>query len=134
MPPVDPDRWRALSPYLDQALDLPSDLARAEWLRSLSARDAALAADVRSLLDEHDAADESAFLEGALPIAFHPAPPSSLAGQIVGSYRLISLIGEGGMGSVWLAERCDGRFEGRVAVKLLNLALMGRAVRGAVSP
>jgi serine/threonine-protein kinase len=31
------------------------------------------------------------------------------------------------MGSVWLAERCDGRFEGRAAIKLLNLALMGRA-------
>ena len=31
------------------------------------------------------------------------------------------------MGSVWLAERCDGRFEGRAAVKLLNLALVGRA-------
>ena len=34
------------------------------------------------------------------------------------------------MGSVWLAERCDGRFEGRAAVKLLNIALMGRAVEG----
>ena len=33
----------------------------------------------------------------------------------------------GGMGSVWLAERCDGRFEGRAAVKLLNIALVGRA-------
>ena len=31
------------------------------------------------------------------------------------------------MGSVWLAERCDGRFEGRAAVKLLNIALVGRA-------
>ena len=31
------------------------------------------------------------------------------------------------MGSVWLAERCDGRFEGRAAVKLLNIAVMGRA-------
>jgi tetratricopeptide (TPR) repeat protein len=31
------------------------------------------------------------------------------------------------MGSVWLAERCDGRFEGRAAVKLLNMAVMGRA-------
>ncbi len=130
MPPVDPDRWRALSPYLDEALDLPSDEARAAWLASLAARDAALAADLRSLLDEHDAARESAFLEGAIGTAFHPGPTSSLAGQVVGSYRLISLIGEGGMGSVWLAERCDGRFEGRAAVKLLNLALMGRAVEG----
>jgi tetratricopeptide (TPR) repeat protein len=32
------------------------------------------------------------------------------------------------MGSVWLAERCDGRFDRRVAVKLLNIALVGRAV------
>ena len=31
------------------------------------------------------------------------------------------------MGSVWLAERCDGRFEARVAIKLLNIALMGRS-------
>ena len=50
----------------------------------------------------------------------------SLEGQVVGAYRLNSLIGQGGMGSVWLAERCDGRFEGRVAVKLLNIALIGR--------
>src|SRR5262249_40608066 len=36
-------------------------------------------------------------------------------------------IGQGGTGSVWVAERCDGRFHGRVAVKLLNIALIGRA-------
>src|SRR6185295_17532586 len=42
-------------------------------------------------------------------------------------YRLASVIGQGGMGTVWLAERCDGRFEGRAAIKLLNIALMGRA-------
>ena len=130
MPPVDPDRWRVLSPYLDEALDLTSDEERATWLRALAVHDAALAADLQSLLDEQLALDESKFLEGALPSAFHPASTSSLAGQIVGSYRLISLIGEGGMGSVWLAERCDGRFEGRAAVKLLNVALMGRAVEG----
>ncbi len=130
MPPVDPDRWRVLSPYLDEALDLTSDEDRATWLRSLAAHDAALAADLRSLLDEHHAVHESGFLEGAIPPAFRPASTSTLAGQVVGSYRLISLIGEGGMGSVWLAERCDGRFEGRAAVKLLNIALMGRAVEG----
>jgi eukaryotic-like serine/threonine-protein kinase len=59
---------------------------------------------------------------------FQPAEEMpSLAGQTLGAYRLISLIGQGGMGSVWLAERCDGRFEGRAAVKLLNIALLGRA-------
>ena len=53
--------------------------------------------------------------------------PAPLAGTVVGAYRLVSLIGQGGMGTVWLAERCDGRFEGRAAVKLLNAALVGRA-------
>ena len=97
MPPVDPDRWRVLSPYLDEALDLTSDEDRATWLRSLAAHDAALAADLRSLLDEHHAVHESGFLEGAIPPAFRPASTSTLAGQVVGSYRLVSLIGEGGM-------------------------------------
>src|SRR4029077_4891275 len=42
-------------------------------------------------------------------------------------YILVSQIGQGGMGSVWLAERNDGRFERQVAVKFLNVALMGRS-------
>ena len=40
--------------------------------------------------------------------------PASLAGQTIGAYTLISQIGQGGMGSVWLARRSDGRFEGQV--------------------
>jgi eukaryotic-like serine/threonine-protein kinase len=69
---------------------------------------------------------ESRFLEGAL-LAPGAALTGSLTGQILGSYRLVSPIGQGGMGSVWLAERCDGRFQGRAAVKLLNVAPLGRA-------
>jgi serine/threonine protein kinase/tetratricopeptide (TPR) repeat protein len=129
MPPVDPARWRELSPYLDEALDIPPD-ARASWLDSLSARDAHLAADLQALLEEHAAADEQKFLAGAVTTPLHSGRASSLVGQVVGAYRLVSLIGQGGMGTVWLAERCDGRFEGKAAVKLLNIALMGRAVEG----
>jgi len=129
MPPVDPARWRELSPYLDEALELPTE-ARAAWLAAVAARDSALASDLHALLAEQDAADERGFLEGAIPSPLQSSRTSSLAGQIVGAYRLVSLIGQGGMGSVWLAERCDGRFEGRAAVKLLNIALMGRAIEG----
>ena len=64
------------------------------------------------------------FLEDA-PAA--PPRSASLAGQTVGAYTLVEPIGQGGMGSVWLAQRSDGRFEGRVAVKLLNASLVGRA-------
>ncbi len=57
-----------------------------------------------------------------------PAPPvaATLAGRRLGAYTLVEAIGAGGMGSVWRARRSDGRYEGDVAVKLLNLALVAR--------
>jgi serine/threonine-protein kinase len=51
-------------------------------------------------------------------------PHDELDGLEVGAYTLERPLGHGGMGSVWLAHRTDGRFEGRVAVKLMNLALV----------
>ena len=57
-------------------------------------------------------------------------PP--LAGVTIGAYTLVSPIGHGGMGSVWLAERSDGRFEGQAALKLLNAALRRPRRRGAL--
>jgi len=126
MPPLSADRWRALSPYLDEALEIPT-VDRAAWLASIFARDKGLAVDLQTLLAEHDLLHDSHFLEQALPLTTRTELTQSLEGQIVGAYRLVSLIGQGGMGSVWRAERCDGRFEGQAAVKLLNIALMGRA-------
>jgi serine/threonine protein kinase/tetratricopeptide (TPR) repeat protein len=126
MAPLSADRWRALSPYLDEALEIPTG-ERGSWLASVFARDPRLAADLQKLLSEHDFVLESRFLEQPVSLGFRAAQTSSLAGETVGAYRLLSPIGQGGMGSVWLAERCDGRFDGRVAVKLLNIALIGRA-------
>ena len=126
MPPITPDRWRILSPYLDEALDIAAD-ERPAWLASIGLRDAALATDLKAMLAEHEVADHSGFLAGAVLDARLEQTPPSLAGQVLGAYRLVSLIGQGGSGSVWLAERCDGRFEGRAAVKLLNVALINRA-------
>ncbi|HET9831496.1 MAG TPA: serine/threonine-protein kinase [Vicinamibacterales bacterium] len=61
-------------------------------------------------------------------VSSHPDRPlASLAGQCVGAYTLESQIGQGGMGSVWLASRNDGRFERRVAIKFLNANVVGRA-------
>ena len=116
------DRWRALSPYLDQALELTVD-ERDPWLASLRRAQPALAADLESLLDERETLDRVGFLEGAA-VAIEPHP--SLAGLRVGAYTLVSPIGSGGMGTVWLAERSDGRFTRNAAVKLLNASLIGR--------
>src|SRR5579871_2971520 len=111
MRPVDPDLWRKLSPYLDELLELDPE-QRPAWLAGLRAEDPEIAGHLQRLLAERDAIEDSGFLERTVQVGLPPAPPS-LAGQVLGSYRLLSLIGQGGMGSVWLAERCDGRFEGR---------------------
>ena len=122
---LDVDLWRKLSPYLDEVLDIDPE-QRAGWLASLRVKEPGIAADLEKLLAERRAIDDTGFLEGVVQVGMRPASPS-LSGQVLGAYRLLSLIGQGGMGSVWLAERCDGRFEGRAAVKLLNIAVMGRA-------
>ena len=62
MTPLTPDRWRALSPYLDEALAMPAD-DRAAWLADIRARDVALAADLESLLADHEELQGSPFLE-----------------------------------------------------------------------
>jgi serine/threonine-protein kinase len=124
---LDPERWRAVSARLDQALELDGE-RRAAWLAALRAEDPQLATDVEASLHDHDQAAREGFLEeGALPRLSPPGStaPGSLAGLALGAYTLRSLIGQGGMGSVWLAERSDGRYRGAAAVKLLNASLIG---------
>jgi eukaryotic-like serine/threonine-protein kinase len=116
------DRWRVLSPYLDQALDLKGE-ARAAWLGELRSRDPSLADEVQLLLEAKYAIDRDQFLESTIVVA---SDLGSLAGRTLGAYTLEAPLGQGGMGSVWLARRSDGRFEGKAAVKLLNAALIGR--------
>jgi len=121
---LDLDRWQALSPLLDRALEL-EDGERTAWLAKCWEANPDLAAEVQSLLEERAAVEREGFLAHSPLSAFAPQP--SLAGQVLGAYTLEAQLGQGGMGSVWRARRNDGRFEGTVAVKLLNAALMGRA-------
>ena len=53
---------------------------------------------------------------------------TGLVGRQFGPYRVLSLLGHGGMGSVWLAERTDGLFTRTVALKLVHPALVGRVM------
>ncbi|HEY2290645.1 MAG TPA: serine/threonine-protein kinase [Thermoanaerobaculia bacterium] len=117
------ERWRLVSPHLDQALDLSGE-ERQWYLAALAGEDPALAADLKSLLDEEQALRGEEYLEhGARALLAEPDP----AGQTFGAYSLVRLLGAGGMGNVWLARRNDGRFDGTAAVKLLSSALVGAA-------
>jgi serine/threonine-protein kinase len=117
---IDANRWSVLSPYLDDALSVPED-ARESWLSELRTRDPSLAGELQALLEEHRVLTQARFLEDGPTWLAGPTP-----GQRAGAYTLVSPIGAGGMGAVWLGERSDGRFERSAAVKVLAVALAGR--------
>lgn len=125
MSPLSPERWQILSPYLDEALALPEE-QRTAWLAGLRVRNPDVAEQIQALLHAERAVEQERYLERRPPL---PTGPFA-AGQVVGPYRLASPIGQGGMGTVWLAERSDGRFERRAAVKFLSPALLGKGGEG----
>jgi serine/threonine protein kinase/tetratricopeptide (TPR) repeat protein len=108
-----------------------ADLEAAERtaaLAALAAGDAELAIAVEALLAADEAATEG-FLDAGVG-GFAPAlvsealdaelPGNIAAGDRIGPYRMRALLGRGGMGEVWEAERADGQFEQIVALKLLK--------------
>jgi serine/threonine-protein kinase len=113
--------WPALDALLDQALELPAG-ERLAWVDSLQREPPALRDTLRRLLERHTRVETGDFLDQLphLPgLALAPTDSGeAIAGARVGPYRLISELGRGGMGAVWLAERADGQLRRRVALKL----------------
>lgn len=147
MDALDKKRWLALSPLLDELLDL-DEPARGQRLAQLRAEDPALAEHLDALLVRDAALSRQGFLEqpaavqlqgvGAEALAASAAASAAadipglpdLSGQSLGPYTLERELGQGGMGTVWLAHRADGRFEGQVAVKFLKSTLIFGSGKG----
>ena len=106
--------WERLQALFHAALELPAS-EREAFLAAQEARDPALVAKVRAMLAEDARADS--LLDRDLGHAAE-AVMSELAPRDLGPYRIIRLIGSGGMGAVYLAERRD--LASRVAVKVLR--------------
>lgn len=113
-----PERWREIEGLFEHCLEL-STQERESLLLAAESKDAELVTEVRSLL-AHDQAP------GDMPAAIGRVAVQALGGDAlcpglpVGPYRLLERIGQGGMGSVWLARRDDQQFDQRVAIKFVG--------------
>lgn len=113
---MDADRWERVQALFHEVVVLPEG-ERRTFLDSACVGDPGLAAEVLALVEE-DARSASP-LDAPLPevaravLGTPPAVPDQL-----GPYRIRSLLGQGGMGVVYLAERPD--LESRVAIKVLR--------------
>jgi serine/threonine protein kinase len=110
-----------LSDLLERLLDAPPN-AREDIIANECRGDPGAADTLRRMLDSDARAEAIGFLESPLPLL----DDKKWQGTDVesdqrgfGAYTLLRLIGRGGMGEVYLAERHDGEFQQRVALKLL---------------
>jgi tetratricopeptide (TPR) repeat protein/tRNA A-37 threonylcarbamoyl transferase component Bud32 len=117
---VTPERWREVRAAFDSLAPL-SPAERDTALSVLAERDAELARETRSLL----AAE-------ARDAQFLTTPAGGAAdrrGELIGPWELLSRLGEGGMGQVFLARRADASFDKLVAVKFVHSELLSPLLR-----
>ena len=111
-----PLNWERIQQVFDQASQLAPE-RRQDWLAEACQGDRTLYLQVESLLlalDQEDGFLEDQIASYATRIATGGAP------ERIGAYRILSEIGRGGMGAVYLAERADGQYQRRVAIKLVQ--------------
>jgi tetratricopeptide (TPR) repeat protein len=128
---LDTERWGRISAVFDRVIDLPA-AEREILLEQCCVGDSELRREVQSLLEADAAADildqhVPKLLEG---VAAQWARDNEAApvGTTIGCWRVQRELGRGGMGVVMLAERVDGQFEQRVALKLIKRGMDSAAV------
>jgi eukaryotic-like serine/threonine-protein kinase len=115
---MDNERWAKIDRLLDQAMERPPE-SRAVFLAAACAGDDELRREIESLLQAHSRSESFLSIPALDLAARHLAHEKqvSLVGKQFGAYQVISVLGVGGMGEVYLAR--DERLGRRLALKLL---------------
>ncbi len=123
--PSDPD-WPLLASLFDELCDL-GDPELDRRLKELAVDPAKgrLVPRLRALLGARSMS-ESGWEQGAAAVGLKHEDSSDVnaeAGQYIGPWQLLKVLGQGGMGEVWLAERSDAGFTQRVAIKRIRTGI-----------
>ncbi len=131
-PTTDDFRWARVEPILDRILEYEGDRTRDELLLELCGEDEGLRCEVESLLESADRDGDlldqplvgaTPDLVASLEDEMRAAAGGDRSGRTIDRYRLLEVLGRGGMGVVYLAERADEHFEKKVALKLMPRGL-----------
>jgi serine/threonine protein kinase len=120
---MNPERWHRIETLFEQALELP-DSERGCFLDQACAGDLELRSELGGLLAGSATAGTS--LRDAVIAEVQLLASDAVTAKVgrrIGPFRLVRLLGEGGMGAVYLAERDDAQFTQRVAIKILTHAV-----------
>ncbi len=129
---MDSHRWQRLKVILAEALEQESPADRTALVGLSCGNDADLLHEIESLLAEaepllRETPDELEECADNFAAAL-PREDASEIGKRIGAYVIIREIGQGGMGTVYLAARADGYFEKQVAIKLLKRGVANEEV------
>src|ERR1041385_1483717 len=111
-----PERWQRIREVFDAALKLPAE-QRAAYLDQACAGDAEFREEVESLLNSYREADKFLETPAVKSLSSLVGPGRSWEGKVVGSYRVVEEIGQGGMGVIYRAQ--DIRLGRTAALKFL---------------